>query len=202
MPGATVRSVSDQHTLPTGRTDDVDATLLELNRASDTTAFSALLQRWWSPLVRYSTRIVGDSESAEDVTQEAFIRLWEQRAKWRPRSSVRAILYTIVRNLALNQRKSKASQVQRLFGQPVDIVSGLPSAQDRLEGDEFGSALAHAISRLPARQREVLTLSRFDGMSRSEIAEVTGLSPQTVANYMAAALSSLRATLGPFLSDR
>jgi RNA polymerase sigma factor (sigma-70 family) len=102
----------------------------------------------------------------------------------------------------LNQRKSKASQVQRLFGQPLEIVSGLPSAQDRIEGDEFGAALQHAISRLPARQREVLTLSRFDGMSRAEIAEVTGLSPQTVANYLAAALSSLRATLGPYLSDR
>src|SRR5213592_3054396 len=80
--------------------------LLEKIRAGDVAAFAEWLERSWRPLVLYCARILGNRDGAEDVAQEAFIRIWERRCHWRPQSSLRAILYTIARNLSLNQRSS------------------------------------------------------------------------------------------------
>ncbi|MBI4420782.1 MAG: sigma-70 family RNA polymerase sigma factor [Gemmatimonadetes bacterium] len=178
-----------------------DAELLEQIRAGDAGAFGAWLKIRWHPLVRYCARILPSGDSAEDVAQEAFIRFWENRARWKSRSSPRAILYTIARNLALNQRASLATRLRLLTDRRLPAEGRWPSPQEGLEAEEFHAALERAIARLPSRQREVLTLSRIDGLSRAEVAEVTGLAPQTVANHLVAALVSLRRALGPFLRD-
>ena len=175
--------------------------LLEKIRAGDVAAFAEWLERSWRPLVLYCARILGNRDGAEDVAQEAFIRIWERRCHWRPQSSLRAILYTIARNLSLNQRSSTLARARRLVARQLGTMrSG--SLQERVEAADFERALRHAISLLPPRQKEILTLSRVDGLSRAEIAQVTGLSPQTVANHLATALANLRRQLEPFFRER
>jgi RNA polymerase sigma-70 factor, ECF subfamily len=178
----------------------VETSLFEGMVAGDAGAFAAILDLYWRPLVLYCARIVGGHASAEDIAQDAFVRLWEHREKWRPRSSPRALLYTIARNQALNQRKSAAARlrslVHRTASAPPQCVT---TPAECTEASELRAAIERAIAHLPARQQEVVTLSRFDGLTRDEIAAVTGLSPQTVANYLVAALAALRTTLAPFL---
>ena len=180
----------------------LDGQLLDRMVAGDAGAFAILLDQYWRPLLLYCARIVGSRENAEDITQEAFVRLWENREKWKPRSSPRALLYTIARNQALNQRKSAAARLRRLVHRAdTSPRVHVPTPADRTEANAFRDALERAILQLPARQQEVVTLSRFDGLTRDEIAAVTGLSPQTVANYLVAALAALRTTLAPYLAE-
>jgi len=180
----------------------LDSQLLDRMVAGDAGAFAILLDQYWRPLVLYCARIVGSRANAEDIAQEAFVRLWEHRQKWKPRSSPRALLYTIARNQALNQRKSAAARLRSL----VHRTGAAPrrwviTPAERTEANELRDALERAIAHLPARQREVITLSRFDGLTREEIAAVTDLSPQTVANYLVTALTALRTTLAAYLAD-
>jgi RNA polymerase sigma-70 factor (ECF subfamily) len=169
--------------------------LLEGVCAGEVASLQLLIDEHWRPLLGYATRIIDDRDSAEDIVQETFIRLWERRSDWDPRASARVILYTIVRNLALNGRKSAKVRdrwdVQRRVLRP----SPIPAPDDALEADELTLALQEAIEALPPRRREILLLSRYDSLSRSEIAELLSLSPQTVANHLALAISDLRERL-------
>ena len=181
---------------------NVETGLLEGVVAGDSGAFAAILDLYWRPLVLYCARIVESRANAEDVAQEAFVRLWENREKWKPRSSPRALLYTIARNHALNQRKSAAARLRSLMHRADRTPPRMAiTPAERTEANELRVAVQRAIAHLPARQQEVITLSRFDGLTREEIATVTGLSPQTVANYLVAALAALRTSLSPFLSE-
>lgn len=189
------------HVRPASSATDSDEQLLDRIAADDAEAFAILLRERWRDLVSYCARVLDSSEGAEDVAQEAFVRLWEKRSRWKRGSSARALLYTIARNLALNERKATSARLRRAEqSRPVSSLSVAPD--QRVEADEFRLALQRAVDDLPARKREVVMLSRFDGLSRSEIASVTGLSEQTVANYLVAALTSLRTTLGAFLDER
>jgi RNA polymerase sigma-70 factor (family 1) len=179
---------------------DSDEQLLDRIGAGDAEAFGTLLRERWRALVLYCARVLDASDVAEDIAQEAFIRLWENRSRWKRRSSARALLYTIARNLALNERKASSARARRA-AQWIVLSARAPATDQRAEAGEFRLALQRAIDELPARKREVVMLSRFDGLSRSEIASVTGLSEQTVANYLTAALTSLRTSLGSFLGD-
>lgn len=178
-----------------------DPNLLERICAGDASAFASFLSESWRPLVSYCAKIVGSVDAAEDISQEAFIRFWEHRSDWKPRSSARAILYTIARNLALNERQSLDGR-RRLLARSPKLSSGEPTGPDEMvQSRDLESAIDKAISMLPPRQQEIVQLSRLNGLSRSEIAEITGLSSQTVANHLVMALKNLRKILGPLLRE-
>jgi RNA polymerase sigma-19 factor, ECF subfamily len=166
----------------------------------DVAALQGLMDAYWRPLLNYATRILGDRDTAEDTVQEAFIRLWERRGEWKADSPARIVLYTIVRNLALNGRKSARvrdrSDVRLRLPRPAPLTA----PEDALQADELTRALQAAIDSLPPRRREILLLSRFDSLSRHEIADLLGLAPQTVANHLALVLAELRVKLRSFLS--
>ena len=193
LPGRNQETASHAH-------DGEESTLLERMSAGDATAFARFLDASWQPLVHYCARMVGNLDVAQDIGQEALIRFWEHRLEWKAGSSARAILYTIARNLALNERQSLEGR-RRLLGETWSTASGGPTPDEWLQARDLASAMDRAVSQLPARQQEVLQLSRINGLSRSEIAAITGLSEQTIANHLVAALKNLRKILGPLLRD-
>src|SRR5207249_8523462 len=148
-------SVSDRRSAFDGESNRAaEAGLLEKIRAGDVGAFAEWLERSWRPLVLYCARIIGNKDGAEDVAQEAFIRIWERRSHWRPQSYLRAILYTIARNLSLNQRSSTVARARWLVARQLGTMrSG--SVQERVEAADFERALRRAISLLPPRQKEI-----------------------------------------------
>lgn len=181
--------------------EDHETRLMELVRAGDTDALRDLMDAYWQPLVAYAYTFVGSHDRAEDLAQETFIRLWERRKEWTPDGSVRSYLYRIVRNLAIDdQRKSK---VRRLWAERVkrDPPPVFPPPDDVLEDNELYAAVERAIRELPPRRREVFILRRFHQLSYSQIAEVMGITPRTVANQLSTALAELRATLGTRLDS-
>jgi RNA polymerase sigma-70 factor (ECF subfamily) len=178
--------------------DTLDRELLDRVRLGDQSALQSLLDQYWSSLVRYAARVLGGFDAAEDVAQEAFVRLWDRRAEWREHRSARVLLYIIVRNLCLNRRKSTGTRA-RLLSLRLYSGSSPATPADLLEGSELDRALEAAVAALPARRREVLLLARHDALSRTEIAALLRLSPQTVANHLTLALAQLRRALAPFL---
>jgi RNA polymerase sigma-70 factor (ECF subfamily) len=173
---------------------------IEQLRLGNTDALEQLLATYWQPLFDYAVRILLNADAAQDVVQQAFIRLWRDRRDWRSGSSPRALLFTIVRNLALNERRSQRLR-ERWLGSGQPARAGPAPPDQVLEYNELSAAVTHAIEQLPLRRREVFTLARFQGLSYQEIADLMGISVQTVANQMSLAMADLRRALGDFWSD-
>ena len=179
--------------------DARDAALLDRVEQNDEQAFAMLVERWWRPLTRYCLAIVKTRPLCEDIVQEAFVRLWERRSSWRPQSSVRALLYTMVRNRAWNELRREGNHERTLGNGRASLNRRVNTPAEEMEGRELWAALESAIAKLSPRRREILLLSREEGLTHGEIARITGLSTQTVANYLFRALEELREELAPLL---
>jgi RNA polymerase sigma-70 factor (ECF subfamily) len=160
----------------------------------DAGALEAVFRALHEPLVRYGARYLapGD-ETAADLVQDAFVRVWDGRERLDPDRSLKAFLYQTVRNLALNRGRDERNRAELLRAERFEGSSGAPSRpDDELDRDELSDRLTEWIEGLPTRQKEALRLSRFDGLSHQEIAEVMGCSPRTVNNHLVKALRTIR----------
>jgi RNA polymerase sigma-70 factor, ECF subfamily len=183
---------------PTGSAPD--SALLDGVRDGDTGALQSLVDRHWEHLVLFAARIVGSDDAAEDVVQRALIRFWERRDRWVPGSAPKLILYTMVRNLALNLLESEGARARRSADDRVPRASVATPAQV-LEERELIRVMEHALANLSSRRREALVLARFHHMSHAEIAEVMGVAQRTVTNHISAALAELARAMEPFLIE-
>lgn len=167
----------------------------------DPSAFQALLDLYWGPLVRYARGMVGGEDSAEDVVQEVFVRVWQHRTEWSAEGSVRAYLFRITRNLSLNHVRDRDAEVKRRETAGYTLVparwEGRPDEQ--LARSTLEDEVAEAVAALPPRRREAFVLSRYHGLSYREVADTMGLAEQTVANQMRRALAELRIALSHHL---
>lgn len=168
---------------------------MERMREGDPSALGEVLERYWRPLVAYATRLLPDRDAAEDIVQETMLRLWERRTEWEPSGRLRALLYMITRNLAINEQQR--IEVRRNWAKLAGRGPGQspPTPMELAERAELRDLLKRVIDELPPRRREIFILARYHGHSYREIAEVMNISPQTVANQMSAALDTLRTRL-------
>lgn len=183
-------TTSDPHAVQ--REDDLSV-MMEVHRGSHE-AFGVLLDRYWFRLIAYADGMVAERDQAQDVVQEVFVRVWQKRTTWEPRGPVNAYLYRITRNLALNAERDRKAAAN-LRHDPKAAASGPRPPRDPdtvFQGNALRREVEGAIASLPARRREVFVLARFHRLSYGEIAETLEISPQTVANQMSSALSSLR----------
>ncbi len=175
---------------------------MEEIRNGSRTAFRALFEYYWQPLVTYAASIAGP-ESAEDCVQEAFVGLWRHRERWKPTGSVAGYIYRITRNAALNARRVGRSEDALRSGSLHQFrpIAAPPTPHEDFVARRLRSEVTAAVEALPERRREVLLMARVHGLSHAEIADAMGISPQTVANQMSAALRELRVRLEGFLTD-
>jgi len=186
--------------LDSTETEARDQALITRMRDGDSAAFAELLDVYWRPVVRYVNHLIGSVDAAEDIAQEAFVRVWTRRSRWDTAVPPRAILYRIARNLALNEQRS-ARVRSKWAAAPRSAGDATPTAAQSLDAKELKAAVDRAIQALPERRREVFQLVRFAELTYREVAELMGISVQTVANQMTAALSDLRRVLEPFMED-
>lgn len=170
-----------------------DRTLFEQIRTGDEKAFEALFRAYYPFLCTYATRLVKDAAAAEEIVQELFVRLWENRSRTIIGSSVKNYLFVSVRNLALNHiRHNRIKE---------DYAKNIIPEQDELYSPDTGAQTAllerieKEIESLPEKRREIFTLSRRDGLKYREIAEKLNVSVKTVETQMGLALKYLREKL-------
>jgi RNA polymerase sigma-70 factor (ECF subfamily) len=178
------------------------AECLDRLRRGSAEALDELLAAYWEPLLSYARHFGGESaDAAEDFVQEAFVRFWERRSSWQEGSAPAPILYTLVRNLALKDRRNRKTRSLLLRLQGFG-ARGVPAPDREMEGREVGAAIDRAVAALPERRREIFRLTWLHGLSYAETAQVMEIAPRTVANQMSSALRELREVLGPLLADR
>ncbi len=173
--------------------------LAELSRRlqqSDRAAFAEIFRRLHAPLVRYAHRIVRDEAAAYDVLQDVFLKLWEDRDALAVKVSLKAMLYTMVRNRSLNSvRRNKWFAPGLLVEHARERPSTAPPGDDVLAADELLGYVRHWIDELPPRRAEAFVLSRYHGLKHSEIADLMAVSERTVDTHILLALRDLRGRL-------
>lgn len=176
------------------RDDPPDEILLASVAHGDASAFEQLYERHRRPLFTFLLRFLGDRRLAEDLLQEAFLRVYRERGRYRPTARFRTWLYTIARNLALDHLRRRG-QVAEIPDQLPAVPDPSPGPLEQIEAKDLVIRLEVAISKLPHSQREVLLLSRFAGLGHQEIAQIVGATPASVRVALHRALRALRALL-------
>ena len=160
-------------------------------RASDPFALEGFFRDLHPALVRYAASMV-DPDSAEDLVQDAFVKIWETRTTIDPRRSIKAFAYQTVRNLCLNRIRDQGTRKNLLEEERPTLGLKARDPEEDLSGRDLAAHLTEWIDELPDRQREALRLSRFEGLSHQEVADAMGVSARTVNNHLVKALRSIR----------
>lgn len=175
-----------------------DRQWLDRVRHSDHDAFEQLFHAYAEELCTFAAQHVGDA-AAEDVVQTVFCDVWNRRAEWQPRGTVKAYLFRAVRNTSLDQIKRR--RVRRDWrdeeqGQDRDSYQLGPT--DHLQHQELERAVRQAVDNLPERRRLVYLMAHQHNMSYKEIAIALDIAPKTVENQVGRALKALRKHLTRF----
>jgi RNA polymerase sigma-70 factor, ECF subfamily len=170
----------------------------------DEEAFVALIDMYRERAVSIAFRYLGDRASAEDLAQEAFVRVYERRGRFDPSQDFSPWFYRILTNLCLDHlrreehRSGHLSLVSDGEGpQPPADETASPAA--KVERDELSFRVQAALLQLPDRQRMALVLQHYEGLSYDEIAAAMDCSRGTVDGLLSRARSSLRERLAEFL---
>jgi RNA polymerase sigma-70 factor, ECF subfamily len=176
----------------------------------DTHAFEILVRRHETSVLNLIFRFLGNRSEAEDLAQEAFLRVWKAAKGYEPHAKFTTWMYRIVSNLCLNELKSPwrkrlvsfhwfgpGGQRSEDDGTETAIVDETPSPEDRLLAQERRRRVAQALQCLPKNQRLALILKRYEGLSYQEIAKVLGCSVSAVESLLVRGKKNLQDKLGP-----
>lgn len=170
-----------------------DHDLMARAAQGDERAFRELARRHAGGALRLARRILGSEALAEEIVQDAFLRVWTNAPRWRPEAAFRTWLYRVVINLCLNAKRRPADLPLAAAGEPADPA---PDAGAALEQRERDQLLAAAIDRLPARQRAAIVLTYQEGLGNAEAAAVLGTSVSGIETLLVRARRSLREAFG------
>ena len=173
--------------------DACDLALMARVAKGDEAAYRTLSLRHVGAMLGLARRILGNAADAEDVVQEAMLRVWTHAPRWQPLAAFRTWLTRIVVNLCLD-RKRKAPWVD--LDQAGEIADPSPDAGETAEQNERDRLVQQAIGKLPARQRTAIVLTYGDGMSNAEVAEVMGTTVSAIETLLVRAKQNLRRGLG------
>jgi RNA polymerase sigma-70 factor (ECF subfamily) len=159
---------------------------------SDNSAFEALFRENYAKLCRVAFRIVQDEDTAEDIVQDVFVKVWEKRSELRIATTLNGYIYQSVLNASIKRLKKDRNTAMReeLFGSQLSRDAN--TTDELLAARELTRRTRSAVDLLPAACREVFILSRYEQMSYREIAETLEISVKTVENQMGKALKHLR----------
>lgn len=167
-------------------------------RDGDEKAFAELFNHHAPRLVAYGDRFFHNRAIAEEMAQEAFIRLWRAREKYRPRARFTTWLYTIATRVCLNELRRRRSRPRPQAGvedcdQPGHEADPGQVAQAR----QTALRIQAAADALPDRQRAALWLVRLNGLSYRQVADILGMSEAAVKAALFRATDAIRQALAP-----
>jgi RNA polymerase sigma-70 factor (ECF subfamily) len=160
--------------------------------AGDQRAFAELYERHHRTIFTFLLHLTGARSAAEDLLQEAFLRAWRARARYRASGEFRAWLFTIARRLAVD-RFRREDLAWEENPSALDTAVSFEAPDRRAEARDELTRLQRALTQLPPAQREVVLLARLVGAGAEEIAKVTGSTPGAVRVQLHRALHRLRA---------
>ena len=169
-----------------------DHDLMARTAQGDGRAFQILARRHAGRALALARRILRNEALAEEVVQDALLRVWINAPRWRPEAAFRTWLYRIVVNLCLNARR-RASDLP--LAAADHVADAAPAADVQLEARERDRRLAAAVDALPPRQRAAITLTYQEGLGNAEVAAVLDTSVSGVETLLVRARRAVRAAL-------
>ena len=158
----------------------------------NTEALEVLVRRHQGRVLSLAYRMLGDWDHAEDIAQEAFLRIYRSAGRYRGKSLVSTWLYRITVNLCLDHQRRRKAIVPV---EDLDTIADNAARQDPLEADETAVAVRQAVLDLNERQRTAVLLHRFEGLTHAQISEITGWSVSAVESLLVRAYETLREKL-------
>ena len=176
------------------RIDDPDEELLSRVAEGDPAAIQAMVARKLPRVLSLASRLLGDPVEAEDVAQEAMLRIWKQAGKWKPgQARFDTWLYRVALNLCYDRlRRRRETPVETV----PDMVDDGPAPDRGLLAAETGHRVQQVLMRLPERQREAIVLCHYQELGNIEAAKLMGISVEALESLLSRARRTLRASLG------
>lgn len=191
---------------------DPDVQLMLRAKQGDDTAFSQLVALYQDRLVGILNHLVGDQQTAEDLAQEVFLRIYRARESYVATARFSTWLFKVANNLASNSRRNKGRRKEiSMAGEDTGPLGVRPEEQlaveksalmpaRQLDKNELQAAVRAAMEQLNSRQRMAVLLHKFEGMSYADIAEAMELTQPAVKSLLARARENLRELLERYVS--
>lgn len=178
----------------------LDAALLARAARGEAAAARLLAARLSPRLLAVARRLLNDPAEAEDVTQEAFLRLWRIAPEWRTgEAAVATWLHRVAVNLCLDRLRRRGRWAA--LDDAPEPPDPAPAALDRLAAEDRAAALSAALAALPDRQRAAMTMRHFEEMANPEIAAALEVSVEAVESLLARGRRRLAAALAAHRAD-
>lgn len=161
----------------------------------DKAALQELFTYFYPRLYNFSRSFLKLEEGIDDILQEVFIRIWENRRNIKTPETFNAYIFTITRNLLLNELRSRLNNEKAKAKIFKKSVAGEYLLSDQIEFDELKEQVDQMVDGLPEKQREVFLLSRKEGLSYKEIATKLGIAEKTVEYHISQAIGILKKKL-------
>lgn len=167
-------------------------------QSGDKTAFEQLYFHFESRIFQFALKLTGDREEAGEVVQEVFIRLWENRKLVDTNKNFDGYLFLITRNIVYNHARQRAYKLAYL--KYLDNDNGLFQnvTEEQVNFDELQQVLEEIYSDLPPVRKKVFIMSRIEGLSNHEIAEILHTSTSNIENHIHKALITIRQKLDKY----
>lgn len=176
--------------------DDASHASDRRSRIRDREGFADVFRTFHAPLVRYARGITEDLATAEDVVQDVFTKLWRDRKEHTVEVSLKALLYTMVRNRALNANRDNRKIASDVNPEDMDERHrSEPATDEVLSAEHLRERIRDWIDDLPPRRKEAFLLSRYHSFTHKEIASIMGVAKRTVDTHILLALRELRKRL-------
>ena len=194
MSKAVVARVFDQ---AAAATPDSDSALMERVGAGEAAACRTLVESHLGRCVGLAYRLLGDPIEAEDVAQDAFLRLWRHARRWQPRARLTTWLHRVTYNLCMDRLRARRNLSS---AQPPELGPiGNPSGS--VQRNQVARVVGDALNSLPRRQRAAIALVYRRELSNIEAAEVMGISVDAVESLLARGRQGMRKRLSALRAD-
>jgi RNA polymerase sigma-70 factor, ECF subfamily len=193
--------------LPSLRTISDEQAMWRVKMDNDPQAFARLVERWQKPIQGLCARMLGDAHRAEDLTQEAFARVFARRKDYEPVSRFSTFLWRIALNLCYDELRKINRRSESSLEDSADERGEFQFAADgvapdfQLVEDERAEGVRRALLALAEPYRVVVVLRHYEGLKFREIGEVLDIPEGTVKSRMVEALNQLSRLLKPLVKE-
>lgn len=182
--------------------DEISELQRLISTGSDTRALERLYLYFYPKLFSFTKTMVTQAEPAEEIVEDVFIRLWENRTALCKINNLKVYLFVAVRNKALNYLEWKSRDIiSYLETYPVDIPSANNTPDNLMITKEMAMRINKAVESLPPKCKLIFTLVREEQLKYREVADILDISPRTVDTQMTIATKKIASAINLYLTS-
>ncbi|UKN01076.1 RNA polymerase sigma-70 factor [Paracrocinitomix mangrovi] len=165
----------------------------------DIAEYESIFRSHYPELCGFANKYLDDLDASEEVVQQIFVKLWENKSELSIVGSIRSYLFSAVRNGCLNQIKHiKIRETFKEHNQR-EIEQNAQYADEEMDASELELKIKASIDALPEKRKKIFILSRYEGLKYKEIAEKLNISVKTVEHQMGSAIKQLKSDLADYM---